>query len=116
MDRTERKRLVKEIEHSVNSGGALAILACLAQRQPNTFAEIAYFPDANDISVQVVGYGFSKVQWPDEWSPGYGRWLAVRRAAYDIVEQLQSQEASEIIVEDWGPQPLVSSVPIAVSA
>jgi NifB/MoaA-like Fe-S oxidoreductase len=69
MNRSQRKKLVKDIEDSVNNAGTLSILARFVQKQPWTFAEVICFPERNDLSVQVAGYGFCKVQWPDEWSP-----------------------------------------------
>lgn len=93
MNRSRRKQLIKEIECSVNKGGTLAEITVFVQDRPWTFVKVIYFLDGS----LVVGYGFSKANWPDKWSPSYGRWLAIRRAASRIATRLEALEEEETI-------------------
>ena len=96
MNKQRRKRLAREIEESITvPRSPLATMTRFAQKRPWTFVEITYwFGDDS----WILGWGFAKANWPDKWSPEYGRRLAVEKAAAHIVKQLADRDATVLAI------------------
>ena len=54
-------------------------------RRPNVCAELKAFLNG----AAHVGIGFSKVNWPDKWDEDTGKWIAARKAAKQILHQIE---------------------------
>jgi len=85
-----RKALISTLEDR-------AVVTNLCQNRPYTFVQLtAWFNDK-----EYLGYGFSKVTYPDQWNPSVGASIATRRAIYMVMHQIRADERGHRRMEVW---------------
>ena len=83
----------------------IAVRVCLTseivyfhQKCPNTFVEVLLL----DFCIQVRGFGYAKVNWPDKWNPDEGKRLALAKAYYDITRQILKSDKVDGYLKELG--------------
>lgn len=82
-----RRKLSKQIYKAFEDGDSHVVITLHRQRQPYTFIEVMFHDinGENEGCTGLVGLGFSKCRWPDEFFPHVGRKHALQSALDNLV-------------------------------
>ena len=84
-DLSSRKAFARSVHEAFELGDDRFVIFYEHQEAPNTFVDVRFRHNGN---YRLSGVGYSKVSYPDTFSPDGGRRIAIDKALYQLIGKM----------------------------